>query len=161
MERLYPKARDAGANGFPNALAEVTARAGLVPASSLPQPQPHPQPAAEPAPDPKVPEKLKLPISTEFLYRGRRFTVTLDAALSRKTLDKLCDRLDALGAEPPPLAQAYSPEGSPICSRHHVSMREREKQGDSWWSHKVVDPAGQEHYCKGRAGKDSPGWDLP
>ena len=38
-------------------------------------------------------------------------------------------------------------------------MREREKQGDTWYSHSVTDPtSGEVLYCKGRPGKDSPGW---
>jgi hypothetical protein len=54
-----------------------------------------------------------------------------------------------------------SPEGLPICPRHGEVMRQREKQGDAWYSHKVVDPkTGEVAYCKGRPGKDSPGWDV-
>jgi hypothetical protein len=52
-----------------------------------------------------------------------------------------------------------SPEGLPICSRHGEVMRSREKQGDEWFSHSVIDPTtGERVYCKGRPGKDSPGW---
>ncbi len=54
-----------------------------------------------------------------------------------------------------------SPEGLPICPRHGEVMRQREKQGDAWYSHKVVNPTtGEISYCKGRPGKDSPGWDV-
>jgi hypothetical protein len=54
-----------------------------------------------------------------------------------------------------------SPEGLPICPRHGEVMKAREKQGDAWYSHKVVDPTtGEVAYCKGRPGKDSPGWDI-
>jgi len=50
-------------------------------------------------------------------------------------------------------------EGLPICTRHAVPMRQREKQGDTWYSHSVTDPTtGEIMYCKGRPGKDSPGW---
>ena len=50
-------------------------------------------------------------------------------------------------------------EGLPICTRHATPMREREKQGDTWYSHSVTDPTtGEILYCKGRPGKDSPGW---
>jgi hypothetical protein len=51
-----------------------------------------------------------------------------------------------------------TPEGLPICPRHHVPMREREKQGDRWYSHRVILESGHELWCKGRAGDDSPGW---
>ena len=52
-------------------------------------------------------------------------------------------------------------EGLPICTRHAVPMRQREKQGDTWYSHSVTHPTtGQILYCKGRPGKDSPGWQV-
>lgn len=53
-----------------------------------------------------------------------------------------------------------TPDGTPICPKHGEVMREREKQGDTWYSHKVVGPDGQEHYCRGHAGKLSPGWEF-
>lgn len=112
-------------------------------------------------PDPPPARPGKLPVTTQGLYRGRLFTVTLDAALSTATLDRLCDRLDALGLEPLPLPVAYTPDGDPICPKHRTPMRRREKQGDTWHSHQVVDGSGQEVYCKGRPGADSPGWDCP
>ena len=52
-------------------------------------------------------------------------------------------------------------EGLPICTRHAVPMRQREKQGDTWYSHSVTDPkTGEILYCKGRPGNDSPGWQV-
>lgn len=53
----------------------------------------------------------------------------------------------------------YAPDGSPICSKHGVPMRKREKQGDVWYSHNMG-TAEQPVYCKGCAGKDSPGWEM-
>jgi hypothetical protein len=53
-----------------------------------------------------------------------------------------------------------SPEGLPICQKHGEVMRLREKQGDEWFSHKVIDEHGEILYCKGRPGADSPGWDI-
>lgn len=53
-----------------------------------------------------------------------------------------------------------TPDGLPICPKHGEVMWEREKQGDTWYSHKVIDAAGHEHYCRGHAGKNSPGWDY-
>ena len=59
-------------------------------------------------------------------------------------------------------AEARTPEGWPICARHGLPLRPREKQGDTWYSHKVVHPeTGEELFCKGRPGNDSPGWDVP
>lgn len=46
-------------------------------------------------------------------------------------------------------------DGSAFCRRHNAPMVQREKQGDKWWSHSV----GDDCYCRGRPGKDSPGWD--
>ena len=35
---------------------------------------------------------------------------------------------------------SYTAEGLPFCPRHGVPMQKREKQGDTWYSHKVTDP---------------------
>lgn len=52
------------------------------------------------------------------------------------------------------------PDGTPICPKHNVPMRKREKQGDEWYSHST-EINGKQCYCKGYAGKeDSPGWDA-
>jgi hypothetical protein len=53
-----------------------------------------------------------------------------------------------------------TPEGTPMCPKHHVPMSLREKQGDEWWSHSVIDQNGEKHYCRGYAGKLSPGWNV-
>jgi hypothetical protein len=50
------------------------------------------------------------------------------------------------------------PDGTPICPKHNVPMRLREKQGDSWRSHNTAGEGESPCYCKGYAGKDSPGW---
>lgn len=79
---------------------------------------------------------------------------------------ELIDKLPAL--ERALIARGYrpngqlprSPEGLPICPRHGEVLRPREKQGDAWFSHKVVDANGEIVYCKGRPGADSPGWDI-
>jgi len=55
----------------------------------------------------------------------------------------------------------YTPEGNPICPRHNVPMRKREKQGDTWYSHTITDPVtGESLYCRGYASKNSPGWNI-
>jgi hypothetical protein len=54
----------------------------------------------------------------------------------------------------------WTPDGLPLCPKHGEAMRKREKQGDTWFSHSVVDDKGQEHYCRGYPGKSSPGWNL-
>lgn len=30
--------------------------------------------------------------------------------------------------------------GTKICPIHHLAMRKRSKNGDTWWSHRAVDP---------------------
>jgi len=66
-------------------------------------------------------------------------------------------------------ARGYTPsrepiltaEGLPICPRHGVPMQQRNKQGDLWFSHKLVDPnTGETMYCRGYASASSPGYDI-
>ena len=56
-----------------------------------------------------------------------------------------------------------TPTGDPLCPKHRVVMRQREKQGDTWYSHAVVHPqTGEELWCRGYdAGPSSPGWGVP
>lgn len=55
-----------------------------------------------------------------------------------------------------------TPEGDPICPKHGVVMRKREKQGDIWHSHGIVDQRTSEKmYCRGYASVSSPGYDVP
>ena len=66
-------------------------------------------------------------------------------------------------------ARGYTPsrepiltaEGLPICPRHGVPMMQRNKQGDNWFSHKLVHPdTGETLYCRGYASASSPGYDI-
>lgn len=71
--------------------------------------------------------------------------------------------LEEHGYSPAPTAEAardykYTPEGLPICPKHGEVMKKREKQGDTWYSHRVHDERGNEHYCRGYPSKSSPGW---
>lgn len=54
-----------------------------------------------------------------------------------------------------------TPEGVPICPKHREVMSQREKQGDTWYSHKMTDANGEVLYCRGYPGKSSPGWEVP
>ena len=57
---------------------------------------------------------------------------------------------------------ARTPEGLPICPKHNAVMKKREKQGDTWFSHRVIHPSsGEELYCRGYRSKNSPGFDIP
>lgn len=43
-----------------------------------------------------------------------------------------------------------TPDGEPICPKHGVAMSKRERQGDTWHSHRVVHPeTGEELFCRG------------
>lgn len=72
--------------------------------------------------------------------------------------------LEKYGYKPAPTAEdsksiQYTPEGLPICPKHGEVMRKREKQGDTWYSHRVVADDGSEHFCRGYKSKNSPGWE--
>ena len=54
-----------------------------------------------------------------------------------------------------------TPEGVPICPKHAEVMSQREKQGDTWYSHKVFGEHGEVLYCRGYPGKSSPGYQVP
>lgn len=52
-----------------------------------------------------------------------------------------------------------TPDGQPICPKHGEAMVQREKQGDTWHSHSVIDPnTGEKLYCRGYPTKNGPGW---
>jgi len=119
------------------------------------------EPPAAPAPTngaaPAVAKPArKIAISTTVEHRGRTFTIVAEGY----TLDQLSDLLDKKGYAAPAQTQEWQrlPDGTPICPKHHAPMRQREKQGDSWWSHNVG-TKDQPIYCKGYHGKDSPGYD--
>jgi hypothetical protein len=40
-------------------------------------------------------------------------------------------------------------------------MSQREKQGDTWYSHKAIGEQGEVLYCRGYPGKSSPGYQVP
>lgn len=73
--------------------------------------------------------------------------------------------LARLGYTPPaaptsaPAEWRTLPDGTPICPKHNTPMRQREKQGDAWWSHNVG-TKDKPIYCKGYHGKDSPGYEV-
>jgi hypothetical protein len=106
--------------------------------------------AAEKAPKPQI------MLSTTVQHRGRTITITAKDI----TVDRFCDLLEAAQyAAPAPQQWQTLPDGTPLCPKHSTPMRKREKQGDEWWSHRVFGPDGQELFCKGYHGKDSPGYE--
>lgn len=105
----------------------------------------------------------KGPVGFSFTTRVRIVDFEGDLALtagSMNDLRKAVRLLPEAGIEPVHSAAAWAttPEGLPICPRHGVAMKRREKQGDVWHSHNLGD---EDHplYCRGYAGKESPGWE--
>jgi len=111
---------------------------------------------AEPPATNGTAKKPAITLSTTVQHRGRIITITATDI----TVDRFCDLLEAASYAAPTPAQWHTlPDGTPICPKHNTPMRKREKQGDEWWSHRVFGPSGEELFCKGYHGKDSPGYE--
>jgi hypothetical protein len=136
----------------PQHLCQHRLSAGLVRRTHelLPQPAPGPHNDAQPAPAlPEAPASANCHI----LIEGRQVQLTL-----RDTDEgRLLQRLAAVLAQYPlPAPQAPSPQrpapgqpqgqGQGWCKVHNVQMTQNQKQGRSWWSHRL--PEGG--FCKGR-----------
>ena len=104
------------------------------------------------------------PVGFRFTTRVTLGDYTGDLELTAATLNDLRKAVKLLpeasiAAVPVPTEWQRTPEGLPICRKHAVAMKAREKQGDMWHSHNVgteKDPL----WCRGYAGKDSPGWEY-
>lgn len=83
---------------------------------------------------------------------------------SLDAIDSAIADLIARGYRPPTTSGdgwQKTPTGEPICPRHQVVMRLRNKQNQEWWSHRVIDrQTGEELFCRGHAGASSPGWEV-
>lgn len=129
--------------------------AGITTADKLPGAAPAPAPQGEPAG-----EDIPLEVHAHGLL-PTGLDVTLIYRGTAKQLGKVLRQIDRAGLVAPPRDFARTAEGLPICPRHDVAMRLREKQGDSWYSHIVKGPRGEELWCRGHAGPESPGFDAP
>jgi hypothetical protein len=81
------------------------------------------------------------------------FLIKLDD-VPRNQIDEAVTWLVQHGYRPdlPGDGWARTPDGLPICPRHGVAMAKREKQSDTWFSHRVVHPeTAQELFCRGYA----------
>lgn len=79
------------------------------------------------------------------------------------TFEELSPTLRRLSARgyTPTREPVLTAEGLPICPRHGVPMQQRNRNGDIWYSHKLVHPeTGETVYCRGYAGASSPGYDI-
>ena len=105
----------------------------------------------------------KGPLGFSFTTRVRMGDYEGDLQLTAGSLNdlrKAVRLLPGAGIEPvrATATWATTPEGLPICPKHGVPMRKRERQGDTWYSHNAGGE-GEELWCRGYAGKDSPGWE--
>ena len=109
--------------------------------------------AADPN-DPRPSHKVRLAITG--VMHG--LDVTLECEVDARKLDASLRYLVSQGLEPTPRPLVFdlTPDGKPICPRHRAPMSEREKQGDRWYSHRVLDAAGEELWCRGYAGPETP-----
>ena len=105
----------------------------------------------------------KGPLGFSFTTRVRMGDYEGDLQLTAGSLNDLRKAVRLLheaGVDPMRSAPTWgtTPEGLPICPKHRVPMRKRERQGDIWYSHNAGGE-GEELWCRGYAGKDSPGWE--
>lgn len=134
------------------------------PAFAMPQETIPDPPSAAPAEPPIAarPAPHAIHLSIAAVYQGYAITVAFDGSFTQ--IPAAIERLRAIGATPtaqPAKQWSYTPEGLPICPKHQVAMKKREKQGDTWYSHVLTAPDGEECYCRGYASaKDSPGYEY-
>ena len=78
-------------------------------------------------------------------------------------IDRMTAKLISLGYRPAITGDTWqrTPEGLPICPKHGEVMQKREKQGDTWHSHRVVnETTGEVSYCRGYATKNGSGYQV-
>jgi hypothetical protein len=103
-------------------------------------------------------EKKTINVQVQGVAQGYNVTLSFDLS-DLKHLPAALNRLRGYGVEPQANEWAYTPEGLPICPKHGVPMQKREKQGDTWYSHKVLGEDGRDYYCRGYpTGKNDDGY---
>ncbi len=110
-----------------------------------------------------VPNGSGGPIQIRARFKGQLRGFTLDVQtepFDYRRLDAVLGHLSDMGFAPdrPAVVWSTTPDGLPICPKHGAPMRRREKQGDEWHSHKLINGHGEEVYCRGYDGPDSPGY---
>jgi hypothetical protein len=96
--------------------------------------------------------------------RRKGFLVEIDD-IARTQIDETIDWLIAHDFTPdPPAGDPWpkTPSGEPICAKHNAVMVRRQRQGDTWHSHRLIDANGQERYCRGyrNPSSESDGYDV-
>ena len=78
------------------------------------------------------------------------FAVTVEVP-SLDAVDAMVTRLHQQGYRPACAGEwQRTPDGLPLCPKHGAVMSKREKHGDAWHSHRVLDPhTGAERSCWG------------
>jgi hypothetical protein len=89
----------------------------------------------------------RVQVTVSGVCNGYPVQVAFDLPLAQ--VQRAVARLPRYGIQPAPVDWQRTPEGEPICPVHNVVMQRREKQGDVWHSHKLIDDRGQERYCRG------------
>lgn len=96
-------------------------------------------------------------MDTVFLETSRESDLGAYVKRIAQALETIAQAMQAQEAK----TYTWTPEGLPLCPKHGEIMRKREKQGDTWYSHRVIDPTtGEEKFCRGYHGKNSPGFDV-
>jgi hypothetical protein len=112
--------------------------------------------AAEEAPEETRGDPLEtVPVEIEAVH-ALGYTVTFKTTAAK--VDPVARWLRSQGYRPY-RGWERTPDGRPICPKHGVIMRERDKQGDQWYSHNVG-TQDRPIYCKGYPDKSSPGWEV-
>ena len=96
--------------------------------------------------------------------RRKGFLIVIDD-IARSQIDETVDWLLAHDFVPdPPAGDPWpkTPSGEPICVRHNAVMVKRQRQGDEWFSHRVINANGEERYCRGyrNPSSESDGYDA-
>lgn len=92
--------------------------------------------------------KKPITVNVNAVCEGYNVGITFELD-TLKALPAALKRLRSYGIVPTATDWQRTPEGLPICQKHGVAMQERQKQGDTWYSHKVTTPDGKECYCRG------------
>jgi hypothetical protein len=106
-----------------------------------------------------IQERKPITVQVEGIAQGYNVTISFELA-DLRALPNALNRLRGYGVEPSGRHEwNYTPDGLPLCPKHGVPMQKREKQGDTWYSHKVMGEDGREYYCRGYpTGKDDDGF---
>ena len=87
----------------------------------------------------------------KFRLNGFDTMLTLRADSGADLLPKLEAAMDWLAKKgATPTGNGNGQPEAKVCPVHHVKMRRREKNGQSWWSHRATDPdTSEEYWCRG------------